>query len=72
MKRRKIHHHPYDEGGFDFVDIYELPTEFRSEFATWMEGQTFPLIPGVPGAVYAWDFDRWFEMKFKGIPTCFD
>ena len=65
-----------DENGevyITYVNTDELEdTEIKEDFNRWMRGQTVPVIEGVTGAVYSWDWERWWEMKVLGKPTYFD
>ena len=60
---------------FTYVKVDEWPEdllEYRKEFYEWIYGQTCPVVEDAPSAVYSWDFVRWYDMRFKGIPTYFD
>ena len=69
----------YEEGGetkFDqitFIDFREVPEEWKEEFGDWLRGQTFPMIEGFGiNAIYSWDWERWYNLKTRNIPTYFD
>lgn len=62
-----------DKQGFiTFIDYKEVPNEMKADFNKWMYGQTMPIIPDIKSALYSWDWERWFNLKTKGIPTYFD
>lgn len=48
-----------------FVDMNDLPKEYRQEFSDWMRGQTAPLLVEyrVEHAVYPWDLEKWVKHK---------
>jgi len=56
------------EGVYDFPRIRDLPQEEQGDFDRWLDGQTRPLIDGIPleeqDFYYPWDYDRWK----KGLP----
>lgn len=51
----------------NYPRIKDLPEDERAPFTAWMEGQTMPLIEGLPmeeqDAYYPWDYKRWKEGK---------
>lgn len=62
-----------DKQGFiTFIDEDEVPNDMKKEFDKWMHGQTMPIIDGVKFAIYSWDWERYFNLKTKGVPTYFD
>jgi hypothetical protein len=60
------------EGFTTYIDFEDVPNHMKAEFNKWMYGQTMPMIEGCKGAIYSWDWERWYELKTKGIPTYFD
>jgi hypothetical protein len=60
------------QGFLTFIDFNEIQTKYKEEFDKWLYGQTMPVIPNVRGAIYSWDWERWYNLKTKGIPTYFD
>ena len=60
------------QGFITFIDFDEVQEEFRDKFNKWMYGQTMPIIPEVKGAIYSWDWERWYNLYTKGVPTYFD
>lgn len=62
----------FDGEEFDVVEFDKVPEEYKEEFGKWMYGQTMPVVEGYRSAIYAWDWERWFNMKTKGKPTYFD
>ena len=71
----KVKRYYYDEDGDEFisyVDENDIPEKYKEEFGKWMYGQTVPMVPGIKFAVYSWDYERWYNLKTKGIPTYFD
>jgi hypothetical protein len=61
----------YETEEFTYILFNEVPVEHKAEFGDWMYGQTGAVING-DFVVYSWDWERWYEMKFKGTPTYFD
>lgn len=55
-----------------FVCISDIPEKYRDEFCEWLGVSTQPLVPGNEDAIYSWDWERWFNMKTRGIPTMWD
>jgi len=67
----------YDTGetkqGFtSYIDFEDVPEDMKEEFSDWLYGQTMPMIEGVKFAIYSWDWERYYNLKIKGIPTYFD
>jgi hypothetical protein len=60
------------QGFITFIDYNEVQEEFKEEFNKWLYGQTMPIIPDVDVAIYSWDWERWYNLKTKGIPTIWD
>ena len=56
---------------FDYVLFEDVPEKYKKEFGDWMHGQTVNEVDGKL-VVYAHDYERWFNMATKGIPTYFD
>lgn len=69
-----ISYHRSEEGGFSYICMEDVPEEYREEFGNWMSGQTVSAGPECANgsAIYLWDFERWYKMKFKNEPTYFD
>jgi len=61
----------YETEDFDYVKFSEIPEKYKKEFDKWMYGQTCSMIDGELVA-YVWDWERWYDLKTKGIPTYFD
>jgi len=64
----------HNNGVYTYVHVHDVPKEIRNEFMGWMAYQTFPVYEDDPNnlIVYGWDWERWVDLKFKGIPTYFD
>ena len=63
----KVHKGEY----FDYILPEDIPEKYKKEFGDWMHGQTVGEVDGKL-VVFAQDYERWFDMKTKGIPTYFD
>lgn len=71
-KEAELHNVPvYETDEFTYILFQEVPIEFKSEFGEWMYGQTGAIVNG-DFVVYSWDWERWYDLKFKNIPTYFD
>ncbi|MCB1714139.1 MAG: hypothetical protein KDK05_03295 [Candidatus Competibacteraceae bacterium] len=57
----------YETEHFSYVRISELPATVQEVFTRWMYGQTAPLLPEAPDAVYSWDWERFKEMRRTGL-----
>lgn len=54
-----------------YVLIGDVPEKYRNKFATWMVGQTRPVIEceplGSQACYYAWDYKRFLEKELTGF-----
>jgi hypothetical protein len=65
----------FDDGNDEtvpYVIISEIPDKYRDSFCEWLGVATCPMIPGCNGVVYSWDWERFFNLKTKGILTMWD
>ena len=56
---------------FTYILFDEIPEKHKEEFVKWMYGQTCSEVNNEL-VIYAWDWERWYDLKTKGIPTYFD
>ena len=56
---------------YTYVKFGDIPDEYQRKFADWMIGQTCGVIDEkfVP---YAWDLERWLNLKINKVPTYWD
>lgn len=61
----------YDNGDYTYIRFSEVPKEFEKDFNAWIWGQTIGIMYG-ESVVYSWDWERFYYLKTKNIPTYFD
>lgn len=61
----------YDNGDYTYIRFNEIPKEFKDDFNAWIWGQTIGIMQG-ESVVYSWDWERFYYLKTKNIPTYFD
>lgn len=61
----------YETEEFSYILFREVPEKYKKEFGEWMYGQTC-LTMNHELVIYSWDWERWYDLKTKNIPTYFD
>ena len=61
----------YDNGDYTYIRFNEIPKEFKDDFNAWIWGQTIGILQG-ESVIYSWDWERFYYLKTKNIPTYFD
>lgn len=61
----------YDNGDYTYIRFSEIPETFQKDFNVWIGGQTGGIMHGET-VVYSWDWERFYYLKTKNIPTYFD
>jgi hypothetical protein len=61
----------YSNGDYTYIRFSEVPEDFQKDFNKWMCGQTCGTMFGEV-EVYSWDWERFYNLKTKNIPTYFD
>lgn len=66
--------HVSESGGFEYICFEDVPLSYKNEFGNWLFGQTMSVgdMCNNGTAIYLFDFERFWELKFRNKPTHFD